>query len=162
MDVVGPLPVAALEALDAGLVVADLFPQRLDLVLEGGDERRAAVLPLETETVAGRQWRRTGRDPDALMTNFQTTSLVLDLVLIVLGLLTYIRRPRLGGQLNAGMRMLLVGLIMLGFAHMFETALFIFLHLSEDVNEVVHRVFVIIAFMLVLWGFGRMQRALHS
>lgn len=96
------------------------------------------------------------------MTNFQTTSLVLDLVLIVLGLLTYIRRPRLGGQLNAGMRMLLVGLIMLGFAHMFETALFIFLHLSEDVNEVVHRVFVIIAFMLVLWGFGRMQRALHS
>ncbi len=96
------------------------------------------------------------------MTNFQTTSLVLDLVLIVLGVLTYVRRPRLGGQLNGGMRMLLVGLIMLGFAHMFETSLFIFLHLDEGVNEVVHRVFVIIAFVLVLWGFGRMQRALHS
>lgn len=96
------------------------------------------------------------------MTHFQTTSLVLDLVLIVLGILTYVRRPRLGGQLNAGMRMLLVGLIMLGFAHMFETSLFIFMHLDEDVNEVVHRVFVIIAFVLVLWGFGRMQRALNS
>jgi hypothetical protein len=96
------------------------------------------------------------------MTHFQTTSLVLDLVLIVLGVLTYVRRPRLGGQLNAGMRMLLVGLIMLGFAHMFETSLFILLHLDEDVNEVLHRIFVIIAFVLVLWGFGRMQRALHS
>ncbi len=96
------------------------------------------------------------------MTTFQVTSLALDLVLIVLGIMTYLRRPRLGGLLNRGMRLLLIGLIMLGFAHMIETGLFVLFHLTEDVNEVLHRVFVIIAFGMVLLGFGRMQRALHD
>lgn len=96
------------------------------------------------------------------MTIFQITSLVLDIVLVVLGIATYVRRPKLGGRLYRGMQILLIGLMILGFVHLIESGMVIFLPWQEGWNEVVHRLLVLAAFSLILWGFGRMQRALDE
>jgi hypothetical protein len=96
------------------------------------------------------------------MNTLQIVSLVLDIILIILGLLTYVRRPKMGGQLARGIQILLIGLILLGFTHMLETGLFVLLQLDEDWNEVIHRVLVMVGFGFVLWGFRRMQTALDN
>lgn len=92
----------------------------------------------------------------------ESISLVLDIILIILGILTYVRRPKLGGLFSRGMRILILGMIVLGFTHMIETGLFIIFQFDEEWNEVIHRVLVVAAFGFVLLGLNRMQSALDQ
>ncbi|MBP7691783.1 MAG: hypothetical protein KA764_07685 [Anaerolineales bacterium] len=96
------------------------------------------------------------------MSPLQLVSLGLDLILIALGLFTYVRRPKVGGLFSRGFRVLLVGLVILGFSHMIETGLFVLFNFDQNWNEIVHRLLVVIAFGFVLWGFNRLQRALDG
>ena len=94
------------------------------------------------------------------MSSLQLFSLGLDVLLIILGIITYLRRPKLGGLFSRGFRVLLAGMLVLGFSHMIETGLFMLFDFDQDLNEIVHRLIVVGAFGLVIWGFERMQRAL--
>lgn len=96
------------------------------------------------------------------MNAFQVISVGLDIVLVGLGIATYLRRPKLGGRLYHGMQILLIGLMIFGFVHLIESAILVFLILDEGWNELIHRLLVLAAFGLVLWGFSRMQRALDE
>jgi hypothetical protein len=94
------------------------------------------------------------------MDALQIISLILDLLLIAAAVIAYLARPRIGGALAKGLRILLVGVMILGLAHFIETMLFAVLQLSQEANEVIHRLLVGVGFVFVIWGFLKMREAL--
>ena len=89
----------------------------------------------------------------------QLISFILDVLLVIAAVAAYLARPRIGGQLAKGLRVLLAGVIILGFAHLIETGLFVIFSLNLQVNEIVHRLLVVIGFVFVIRGFSTMRRA---
>ena len=84
---------------------------------------------------------------------------VLDIILVIAAIAAYLARPRIGGQLAKGMRLLTTGLLVLGFAHLIETLFFTVLFVDRPLNEVVHRLLVVVGFIFVTVGFIRMRKA---
>lgn len=93
------------------------------------------------------------------MQPLQLISLSLDVVLVIAAVAAFMMRPRIGGQLAKGMRTLLIGLMILGLAHFIETGLFVVFQLGTEINEIVHRLLIAIAFIFVILGFNTMRRA---
>lgn len=93
------------------------------------------------------------------MEPLQLVSFVLDILLVVAAIAAYMARPRIGGELAVGLRILLVGVLILGLAHFIETALFVLLNESLQLNEVIHRLLVGTGFVFVILGFTKMRRA---
>jgi uncharacterized membrane protein len=91
----------------------------------------------------------------------ELAALVLDILLVLAAVAAYLARPRIGGQLAKGLRILLVGVMVLGLAHLVETALFA-VEVSQDANEIIHRVLVGAGFGFVIWGFLVMRRAFEE
>ena len=94
------------------------------------------------------------------MDALQIVSLVLDALLVVAAVVAYLARPQIGGALAKGLRILLIGVMVLGLAHFIETILFAVLQVSQDANEVIHRLLVGMGFVFVIWGFAKMRDAL--
>jgi len=94
------------------------------------------------------------------MNALQIISLILDVLLVVAAVIAYLARPQIGGALAKGLRILLIGVMVLGLAHFIETILFAILHVSQDANEVIHRLLVGTGFVFVIWGFVKMRDAL--
>ena len=94
------------------------------------------------------------------MDALQIVSLILDVLLVVAAVVAYLARPQIGGALAKGLRILLIGVMVLGLAHLIETILFAVLHVSQDANEVIHRLLVGTGFVFVIWGFIKMRDAL--
>jgi hypothetical protein len=92
----------------------------------------------------------------------QTISFILDVLLVIAAIAAYLTRPRIGGQLAKGLRLLLIGILVLGFAHMIETLLFVLFYLEAPLNEVIHRVLVAIGFIFVIAGFAQMRGAFEK
>jgi len=90
------------------------------------------------------------------------TSLILDVILVVVALAVYFARPRIGGELAKGLRILLAGILVLGFAHLIETLMFVLFGLSPEVNEILHRVLIAAAFVFFIIGFITIRRAFES
>jgi hypothetical protein len=93
------------------------------------------------------------------MEPLQLFSLSLDIILVIAAVTAFLMRPRIGGQLAKGMRTLLIGLMILGLAHFIETGLFVIFNLDTQINEIVHRVLIVVAFVFVILGFNTMRRA---
>ena len=89
----------------------------------------------------------------------ETIAFVLDIILVIAAFAAYLARPRIGGQLAKGMRLLTTGLLVLGFAHLIETLFFTLLFVDRPLNEVVHRLLVVVGFIFVTVGFIRMRKA---
>ena len=94
------------------------------------------------------------------MNALQIVSLILDMLLVVAAVVAYLARPQIGGALAKGLRILLIGVMILGLAHFIETILFAVLQVSQDANEVIHRLLVGTGFIFVIWGFIKMRQAL--
>jgi hypothetical protein len=94
------------------------------------------------------------------MDTLQIISLILDVLLIAAAVIAYLARPQIGGALAKGLRILLIGVMILGLAHFIETMLFAVLNLSQEANEVIHRLLVGFGFVFVIWGFLKMREAL--
>ena len=84
---------------------------------------------------------------------------VLDILLVVAAIAAYLARPRIGGQLAKGLQALTTGLLVLGFAHLIETLLFVMFNVDRPLNEVIHRLLVATGFVFVIIGFIRMRGA---
>ena len=84
---------------------------------------------------------------------------ILDIILVLAAIGAYLARPRIGGQLAKGMRSLTTGLLVLGFAHLIETLFFTVFFVDRPLNEVIHRLLVIVGFIFVILGFVRMRKA---
>ena len=96
------------------------------------------------------------------MEPLQLVSFILDLLLVIAAIIAYLARPRIGGELAVGLRILLVGVIILGLAHLIETALFVLLNVDLQLNEVIHRLLVGTGFVLVILGFIKMRQAFEG
>jgi len=94
------------------------------------------------------------------MDTLQIVSLVLDILLIVAAVVAYWARPRIGGELAKGLRILLIGVLILGLGHFIESVLFVVFQVDLEINEVIHRLLVGAGFVFVIAGFIEMRRAL--
>ena len=89
-------------------------------------------------------------------------SLILDILLVIAAVAAYLARPRIGGQLARGLRTILAGVMLLGFAHLIETVLFSLFNLDRPTNEVIHRLLIAAGFVFVILGFNTMRRAFEK
>jgi hypothetical protein len=93
----------------------------------------------------------------------QLFSFILDILLIAAAVLAYLARPRIGGQLAKGLRILLIGVMILGLVHFLESGLFfLFSNWPVGVHEVIHRLLVVGGFGFVIFGFVMMRRAFEE
>ncbi len=90
---------------------------------------------------------------------WQTLSVILDLLVVFLTIAMFLARPRIGGLLGRGMRILVAGFLVLGLAFFSETVLFIISPISTQTNEIVHRFMVGLGFVFIIGGFIMMRRA---
>jgi hypothetical protein len=86
-------------------------------------------------------------------------SLFLDLLLVVAGIVAFLARPQIGGELARGLRVVTIGVLVLGFGHLIETALFALFQFEPVFNEIVHRLIIAVGFVLIIAGFFTMRRA---
>lgn len=96
------------------------------------------------------------------MNLLELISIALDILLVIAAVLAYLARPRIGGQLSKGLRILLVGIIVLGMAHFVETVLFAVFNVDRGSNEIIHRLIVSVGFVFVVLGFVIMRRAFEE
>ena len=68
------------------------------------------------------------------MRYLELVSLILDVLLVVAAIASFLARPRIGGELARGLRVLMVGVMILGFAHLIETALFTVFNFDLQLN----------------------------
>lgn len=94
------------------------------------------------------------------MDPLQVLTLGLDAMLVILTVAMFVARPRIGGSLGNGMRILVAGFLVLGVAFITETALFVATPISIAANEVIHRLLIGLGFVLIIGGFSRMRQAL--
>lgn len=89
----------------------------------------------------------------------ETLAILFDVILVIAGIIAYRASPRIGGELAKGLRLLTDGVLILGFAHLIESLLFVFFDTARPFNEVMHRLIVILGFVFVIAGFNRMRGA---
>lgn len=89
----------------------------------------------------------------------ETIAFFLDIFLVVAAIIAYLTRPQIGGQLAKGLQILMIGILVLGFAHLIETLLFTLFNVDRPLNEVIHRLLVASGFIFVIVGFVRMRKA---
>ena len=95
------------------------------------------------------------------MEPFQVLILGLDVMLVILTVAMFAVRPRIGGSLGSGLRILVAGFLVLGMAFIGETVLFIITPIGIAANEVIHRLSIGLGFAIIIWGFSRMRHALR-
>jgi hypothetical protein len=91
----------------------------------------------------------------------ETVAFVLDIFLVIAAITAYLARPRIGGQLAKGLQILMIGILVLGFAHLTETLFFTLFDVGRPLNEVIHRLLVASGFIFVIVGFVRMRKAFY-
>jgi len=90
------------------------------------------------------------------------TALILDAVLVVAGILCAAAAWKgLRGGTGVGIAIAGAGLVILGFAHLSETLMWLALDMSADSIELIHRVLVLSGFGLLVIGVTRTGRELH-
>ncbi len=87
----------------------------------------------------------------------------LDILLVVCAILALYFRPKIGGSLAVGLRLIMVGVLILGLTHLTDTLLKDFVA-SIDATErpLLHRSLNLIGFLFIFIGFFRMKRAIES
>ena len=93
------------------------------------------------------------------MKPLEMLSLALDVITIILTIAMFLARPRIGGELGRGMRILVTGFVVMGIGFLVETTLFITTRISLEANEVVHRLLIGLGFIGIIAGFNMMRRA---
>lgn len=88
---------------------------------------------------------------------------ILDITLVVSALLALYFRPRLGGQLAIGLRLIMIGVLILGFTHLADTLLKDFVPaIDVATRPLLHRGLNVVGFLVVFYGFFRMKQAMDA
>ena len=93
-----------------------------------------------------------------------TLTLLLDIILVVAAFLALYYRPRIGGTLAVGLRLIMVGVFILGLTHLSDTLM------KELIGEMIdavtrpllHRGLNVVGFLFIFGGFFRMRAAIES
>lgn len=99
-----------------------------------------------------------------LPTLIHMASFGLDFILIGAGLWMAFtaRRLQMRGVVGATITQVAVGSIILGFAHLIETLMFLLLDLPAEVNELVHRVIILVGFIFITNGLRQFAASLQA
>ena len=91
-----------------------------------------------------------------------TLNLILDFILIGASVWMFVvlKQLTLGGVMGVTMNLVAIGAIVLGLAHILETFTFQTLHLDADMVEFIHRLNVLLGFLLLTEGFRRLVKEL--
>ncbi|MFP8833014.1 hypothetical protein ACLIJR_01955 [Hydrogenophaga sp. XSHU_21] len=89
---------------------------------------------------------------------------LLDLVLIAIGgwLAVSASALKLRGRLGTAMMNVTLGAVILGVAHLAETVLDQQFHVGVAHNELVHRLLIVVGFVLIAHGLSRLTRAIRA
>jgi hypothetical protein len=92
-----------------------------------------------------------------------TLTITLDVLLVIFALLALYFRPRIGGQLAIGLRLLMIGVFILGLTHLADTLIHDFITtISTTDRSLLHRLLNLIGFVFIFVGFFRMKRAIEA
>lgn len=83
---------------------------------------------------------------------------ILDYVLIAVAIWAIVVARGMGGLIGKAFGFMLWGMIFLGIAHISETITFEFLHWEIALVELVHRLVVLVGFILLIAGFSQIPR----
>ncbi len=87
----------------------------------------------------------------------------LDILLVISALLALYFRPRIGGQLAVGLRLIMIGVFILGLTHLTDTLLKDFVSaIDATTRPLLHRGLNVAGFILIFIGFFRMRQAIES
>lgn len=88
----------------------------------------------------------------------------LDLILIGAGLWMAFtaRRLQMRGVVGATIAQVSTGSIILGFAHLIETLMFELMDLPTEVNELIHRIIILIGFIFITNGLRQFAASLQA
>ena len=82
----------------------------------------------------------------------------LDYVLIVVAIWAILVARGLGGLIGQAFAFMVWGMVFLGIAHISETVTFEYLKWDITVVELVHRLIVLVGFVLLILGFTRIPK----
>ena len=92
-----------------------------------------------------------------------TLTLVLDLMLVVGAILAWYFRPRIGGTLAVGVRLIMIGVLVLGLTHLADTMFKDYVvAIDATARPLIHRVLNVIGFLFIFVGFFRMKKAIEA
>lgn len=87
----------------------------------------------------------------------------LDIVLVISAFLALYFRPKIGGQLAVGLRLIMVGVFILGLTHLTDTLLKDFIAVIDAATRpLLHRGLNVVGFLLIFIGFFQMRKAIES
>ncbi len=87
----------------------------------------------------------------------------LDIVLVVSAVLALYFRPSIGGQLAVGLRLIMVGVFILGLTHLTDTLLKDFVTaIDATTRPLLHRGLNVVGFLIIFIGFFQMRKAIES
>ena len=86
--------------------------------------------------------------------NFESLNFGFDLLLLIIGFVMAFAATKIpsAGAIGRTVRNVVIGAIILGFAHLIETGLTFFLKLDTEVNELIHRGIILLAFAFLYFG----------
>lgn len=86
----------------------------------------------------------------------------LDVLLVAATLTAYLSRPRIGGELAKGLKIVLAGILVLGLAPGFETLRVVLFNQDMVSNEIIHRLVAVLAYCFIIGGLVLMRRAFED
>jgi high-affinity nickel permease len=88
---------------------------------------------------------------------------VLDILLVISAILALYFRPKIGGQLAVGLRLIMVGVFILGLTHLTDTLLKdLVTSIDATTRPLLHRGLNVIGFVFIFVGFFRMRKAIEE
>jgi high-affinity nickel permease len=86
----------------------------------------------------------------------------LDIVLVISAVLALYFRPRIGGQLAVGLRLIMIGVFILGLTHLTDTLLKDFVTaIDAATRPLLHRGLNVVGFLIMFVGFFQMRKAIE-
>lgn len=94
----------------------------------------------------------------------EVITLAIDITLLAMGVVAMRSALQVGGSIGfKSLKIMAVGFLVLGFAHITETALVWFMPTLEiEILELSHRVLVLIGFTMILYAYLRLARFVRS
>ena len=88
---------------------------------------------------------------------------VLDFLLVISAVLALYYRPLIGGQLAVGLRLIMVGVFLLGLTHLTDTLLKDFVEaIDATARPLLHRGLNVVGFLFIFIGFFQMRKAIEA
>jgi hypothetical protein len=86
--------------------------------------------------------------------NLESVSLGFDILLLVIGFVMAYAATKIpsAGAIGKTVRNVVIGAIILGFAHLIETGLTTLFKIDGEVNELIHRGIILVAFAFLYFG----------